>query len=260
MFGTLMITPTSLWDKTDTMFRKVIYIWIALLIVWIVTKWIDDKQIDRSVTMMNDKSESKTEEMKGWRKVIENVGNWLANKNKDEWLKDMRGNPSLAATLISTLTFQTAINPPGGVRPAKESGHVLCPRSEDMLDGKNPCPGEAILAVVFPDKYFKFLLWNTICFVSSLAVCLLLVSGFPLNHRFFTWLLSIGMCLTITSLTLTYMVGAEMVTPYLIWSTTNTMFSKVIYIWITLLGLVTLVLFLRLFVWILIKCSDKRKR
>lgn len=210
--------------------------------------------------MMNEKGESKLEEMKGCRKLIKSIGNWLTHKNKDEWLKDMRGNLSLVATVISTMTFQTAINPPGGVRPAKESGDVKCPKSQDMFDGTNPCPGEAVLAVVLPDEYERFLLWNTVCFVSSLAVCLLLVSGFPLNHRFFTWLLSIAMCITITSLTLTYLVGAGMVTPYPIWSTTNTMFNKVIYIWISLLALVTFVLFLRLFVWTITKCIDKRKR
>ncbi|WVZ26654.1 hypothetical protein V8G54_005198 [Vigna mungo] len=206
-----------------------------------------------SVTM-EDKSELK-EEKKWWKTCVENMGNWLANKNKDEWLKDMRGNLSLAATIITTMTFQTAINPPGGVRPATETGHVKC---IPTVEG-DPCPGEAVLAVVFPDVYIRFLLSNTICFVSSLAVCLLLVSGFPLNHRFFTWLLSICTCITMTSLTVTYMIGAEMVTPYPVWYTTDTMFNKVIYIWFSLLGLVTLVLCLRLFVWILTKCIDKRK-
>ncbi|XP_014515967.1 uncharacterized protein LOC106773737 [Vigna radiata var. radiata] len=201
-----------------------------------------------------DKSELK-EEKKWWKTCIENMGNWLANKNKDEWLKDMRGNLSLAATIITTMTFQTAINPPGGVRPATETGHVKC---IPTVKG-DPCPGEAVLAVVFPDVYIRFLLSNTICFVSSLAVCLLLVSGFPLNHRFFTWLLSICTCITMTSLTVTYMIGAEMVTPYPVWYTTDTMFNKVIYIWFSLLGLVTLVLCLRLFVWIVTKCIDKRK-
>ncbi|KAL9304315.1 hypothetical protein ACSQ67_021578 [Phaseolus vulgaris] len=166
------------------------------------------------------------------------MANWLAIKNKDDWLKDMRGNLSLAATIITTITFQTAINPPGGVRPAPESGYVECTKN---LNG-NPCPGE-----------------NTICFVSSLAMCLLLVSGFPLNNRFFTWLLSICMCITMTSLTVTYMLGADMVTPYPVWHTTKTIFYNVIYIWLALLGLVTLVLCLRLFVWIVTKCFDKRK-
>ncbi|TKY64301.1 mitogen-activated protein kinase 15 [Spatholobus suberectus] len=195
--------------------------------------------------------------MSGCRKVLKNVGNWLAHKNKDEWLKDMRGMLSLVATVIATMTFQSALNPPGGVRPANDRDEdVQCPHK---LSDTNPCPGQAVLAVVYPDDYTTFLLSNTICFVSSLAVCLLLVSGLPLNHRFFTWLFSIGMCITLTGLTLTYMFGAQMVTPDLIWSTTTSMFNKVIYIWISLLGLVTFVLCLRLIVWIVTKCIDKCK-
>ena len=179
--------------------------------------------------------------------IQKEAGNWLAHKDKDEWLKDMRGMLSLVSTVIATMTFQSALNPPGGVRPGNESGVVQCPVNKA---DNNPCPGESILAVVYPDEYEKFLIWNTTCFISSLAVCLLLVSGFPLNHRFFTWLLSIGMCITISSLTLTYMTGAGMVTPDPLWNTTNSMFNKVIYIWISLLGLVAFVLCLRLIVWI----------
>ncbi|WVZ26653.1 hypothetical protein V8G54_005197 [Vigna mungo] len=208
-----------------------------------------------SVTM-EDKRELK-EEKKWWKTCIEKMGNWLGiNVNKDEWLKDMRGNLSLAATIITTMTFQTAINPPGGVRPAKDTGHVKCRGSEDG----NLCPGEAVLAALYPSEYYRFLLSNTICFVSSLAVCLLLVSGFPLNHRFFTWLLSIGTCITMTSLAMTYMLAADMVTPSPVWEANDiTVFDKVIYIWLSLLSLVTLVLFLRLFVWIFTKFIDKRK-
>jgi len=64
--------------------------------------------------------------------------------NQDEWLKDMRGNLSLAATIITTITFQTAINPPGGVTPATESGELKCLENLE----NNPCPGESVLAIV----------------------------------------------------------------------------------------------------------------
>ena len=206
---------------------------------------------DISVTM----DQNLTKENKWWKKGIEKMANWLAIKNKNEWLKDMRGNLSLAATIITTITFQTAINPPGGVRPATESGELKCLENLE----NNPCPGESVLAIVYQEAYVRFLLFNTICFVSSLAVCLLLVSGFPLNNRFFTWLLSIGMCITMTTLTLTYMIGADMVTPYPVWYRTQTMYSKVIYTWLALLGVIILFLCLRLFVWIVTKCMKKRK-
>jgi len=187
----------------------------------------------------------KKEESKGCGKVLKKVGDWLSHKDKDKWLKDMRGNLSLVATVIATMTFQSALNPPGGVRPAKDGGEVDCP------DDMNPCPGESVLAYTLKEDYIQFLIWNTTCFISSSAVCLLLVSGFPLNHRFFTWLLSIGMCITISSLALTYMYGAEMVTPDPVWEKSTSMFGKVIIVWIALLVVVAFVLCLRLLIWIL---------
>ncbi|XP_027337328.1 uncharacterized protein LOC113851037 [Abrus precatorius] len=183
----------------------------------------------------------------GWRSFLKCVGSWLTHKDKDEWLKDMRGNLSLVATVISTMTFQFAFNPPGGVRPAKDTGDDIgCKNYEKKMV---PCPGEAILAVVFPHEYFQFLLWNTICFIASLSVCLLLVSGLPLNHRFPMWLLSIGMCITITSLALAYLNAVTMVTPDPVWGETSNVHEKMLHVWIGLLGLLGLFLTVRFVVW-----------
>ncbi|TKY64308.1 mitogen-activated protein kinase 15 [Spatholobus suberectus] len=182
---------------------------------------------------------------KGWGKFLKQAVNLLAHQNQNEWLKDMRGNLSLVATVISTMTFQVAINPPGGVRPPNENRDVECPTVPTYTES---CPGEAILAIVFPHDYYKFLAWNTVCFVASLSVCLLLVSGLPLEHRLTTWLLSMGMCITITSLALTYMYAASMVTPLSVWGTAYGMFEVVLRIWVALIGIIDLFLVIRLFV------------
>ncbi|XP_014504312.1 uncharacterized protein LOC106764560 [Vigna radiata var. radiata] len=202
---------------------------------------------------MNVEGEQKAE-TKGWRKGLNKVGNWLAHKDNDNWLKDIRGNLSLVATVIATITFQSALNPPGGVRPPQETGVVACPK------GMNPCPGESVLAYTNAELYRSFLVCNTICFISSSAVCLWLVSGLTLNYRFFNWLLSIGMCVTISSLALTYMFGARMVSPTPIWHTSTSMFVIVMHVWLALLGLVVVVHCLRLFVWILAKLIGKPKQ
>ena len=47
------------------------------------------------------------------------------------------------------------------------------------------------------------------------------------------------MCITMTTFTLTYMLGANMVTTYPIWHNTQTMYNIVIFIWLALLGLLT---------------------
>ncbi|XP_061360231.1 uncharacterized protein LOC133304236 [Gastrolobium bilobum] len=179
----------------------------------------------------------------------------MAHKNPDEWLKDMRGNLSLVATVISTMTFQTVINPPGGVMPTKDNVKDVTDCTFAMTN-KCPGPGEAILAVRFPGRYERFLVCNTICFISSLSVCLLLVSGIPLNHRCPIWLLSIGMCITITSLALTYLYGMSMVTPdsFSDWDMTS---GLILLIWFGLLGVVALLLMIRFFDWCVEKWNKK---
>ncbi|KAL2337648.1 hypothetical protein Fmac_012094 [Flemingia macrophylla] len=201
--------------------------------------------------------EEEESESKGWKDCVKSVGKWMSHMDKDKWLMDMRGLLCVMATVMATTTFQSATNPPGGVWPT-----LPITNEESVKDQcrHGVCPGYSVLAVVEQDEYERFLIYNTTCFISSLAVCLLLVSGFPLNHRFFTWLCSIGMCIIITSLTFTYLSAASMNTPDNLWKEKYFMLGIVIFVWIGLLGLVTFVLSLRLFVWIVTKCIDKRKR
>lgn len=193
---------------------------------------------------MNLESVSRSEE-KMWRKVINKLRKWLTSEDKNEWLKDMRGMLIVVATVIATLTFQVALNPPGGIRPAEESGDISC---HNKMNFKNPCPGQAVLPAFYKDNYKTFLSFNTTCFASSLAVCLFLVSGLPLNNRFCTWLFSILMWITLTTLAFTYWSGVRMITPFPVFSEkpTVTVSKWAIGIWVILLGLVVLFLAIRL--------------
>jgi len=162
---------------------------------------------------------SNDEPKKGWRKVLEVAVNWLSYKNKHKWLEEMRGNMSVVAVFIATVTFQMALNPPGGVRSVKEDAdppHDILSCDVQGRKKSNLCPGEAVLAIVYPDSYSAFLFWNTICFSASLVVLLLLMSGIPLSHRFSTWLLSIGMFFTLITLGVTYRIAVAMVTPNIV--------------------------------------------
>ncbi|WJX92185.1 hypothetical protein P8452_73864 [Trifolium repens] len=132
----------------------------------------------------------------------------------------MKGNLSLVATIIATMTFQTALNPPGGVRPVKDDkgkhpNEIGCTSQYNIT--LKLCPGEAVLAVIYSKEYEKFLFWNTICFIASLSVLLMLVSGIRFDHRFPMWLLSMGMCFTLTSLVITYIRAVQLVTPDPVW-------------------------------------------
>ncbi|XP_058750259.1 uncharacterized protein LOC131623275 isoform X2 [Vicia villosa] len=202
---------------------------------------------------------SRTErEKKGWRNVLERIRSWMAFKDKDEWLEQMRGNLGLIATVIATITFQIALNPPGGVRPVKDDGEnnpdviacTLYSKDGNLTNGLKLCPGEAVLAVIYPGSYLEFLFWNSICFVSSLTVLLLLVSGFPLKHRFPMWLLSIGMCLTLTSLAITYITAVQMVTPDPVWGPAKDFQRTLLLTWVAMLFLLALFLTLRFIMWV----------
>ncbi|XP_045790040.1 uncharacterized protein LOC123884851 [Trifolium pratense] len=192
------------------------------------------------------------EPKQGWKKVLlEQVVNWMTHKNKDKWLKDMKGNLSLVATIIATMTFQTALNPPGGVRPVKDDkgknpDDIACTRENNIL---KLCPGNAVLAVIYSDEYEEFLRWNTVCFIASLSVLLLLVSGIRLDHRFPMWVLSMGMCFTLTSLVITYIKAVQLVTPDPVWDPAKNFQKKCTHAWIGLMTFLALLLTLRLIIW-----------
>jgi len=182
----------------------------------------------------------------------------------------------ITAIFIATITFQMALNPPGGVKSVKDDAHT--PRTydpyanapstndayahppcatiaDDLLScdvqGRNDslCPGEAVLAVIYLVAYFHFLLWNTICFIASFSVCLMLVSGIRFSHRFFMWLLYMGMCFTLIALVVAYKNAISMVTPDPVWIVAQVLLSTLLRIWIGLFSFSGLLLTLRIIIW-----------
>ncbi|MED6134548.1 hypothetical protein PIB30_037920 [Stylosanthes scabra] len=146
---------------------------------------------------------------KSFKDTIISALRWKDTEEKGEWLKNMRGNLAMVATLITSITFHVGLNPPGGIAPVLANGYVMCPQNRTAM----ACPGESVFAVAWREEYLLFMVFNTISFFSSLIMCLSLISGFPLNHRVPTCLLAIGMCISLTALALTYCFGAFMITP-----------------------------------------------
>ncbi|MCH82613.1 ankyrin repeat plant-like protein [Trifolium medium] len=58
-----------------------------------------------------------------WRKLLELAESCLSHKDKDKWLDEMKGNLGLMATVVATMTFQMALNPPGGIRSVRDDPH-----------------------------------------------------------------------------------------------------------------------------------------
>ncbi|XP_045790049.1 uncharacterized protein LOC123884859 [Trifolium pratense] len=175
----------------------------------------------------------------GFRKFFQSLDEWFEYKDKGKWIEDMKGSIILAASMIATMTFSLGTNPPGGIVSVSlenvssfESFDELCSNVTGI------CAGSAILGSLYTNTYVRFLVCNTICFIAAISVIFLLVSGIPMDNTFSIWLLSTCMCITLTSLALTYMVAAVMITPDSILNNYDNPFAIALLVWVAFVLLV----------------------
>ncbi|KAK4432844.1 hypothetical protein Salat_1046600 [Sesamum alatum] len=95
-----------------------------------------------------------------------------------DWLGRKRSALMVVASLIATVAFQAGLTPPGGVWQdnftVDENGNPV----------SNPhSVGQSIMAYQAPRAYGIFMILNTIAFLASLSIILLLVSGLPMRRR-----------------------------------------------------------------------------
>ncbi|CAK8560379.1 unnamed protein product [Lathyrus sativus] len=155
-------------------------------------------------------------------------------RDPEKWIKDMKTSIGIAVSITATITFSLGTNPPGGVVQVSKNdipfstNHTFCSFQKPY----HICAGEAIMATSKSGDYLAFLVCNLICFISSLSVLFFLVSGIPIRKTVLIWLLSFGMCVTLTSLALTYLFAVFMVTPDAIWNNLlDSVFGLSVVIW-----------------------------
>lgn len=174
---------------------------------------------------------------------------WL--RYPSDWVVETRGMLMVVATMMSAMTFQAAISPPGGVweDTKTNSSNTYDDFGIPVCSGDNVCKaGTAVLGYT-SDLYFSsFITSNTISFLASLSVTLLLVSGFPLHNRLCTWLLSMSMCIALTFMALTYLNALSLIVPENLDPTP--MYEVFVYIWIALLGIVGVMHTIRFLIWV----------
>ncbi|KAM1198998.1 ankyrin repeat-containing protein BDA1-like isoform X3 [Malus sylvestris] len=191
-----------------------------------------------------------------WIKFME----WL--RYPSNWVVETRGMLMVVATMISTMTFQTAVNPPGGVWQDNNTNssyptdtYVGNSSSITVCTEESPCvAGTAVLGYISPDYFLSFITSNIISFLASLSVTLLLVSGFPLHNRLCMWLLSMSMCVSLTFLAVTYLNALYMIVPddtgLYSYTDPTPIYVTFIYIWIALLGIVGVIHTIRFLIWV----------
>jgi hypothetical protein len=181
-------------------------------------------------------------------------GSWATNRyenNQGNYLEQIRGSLMVVATVIVSLTFQIAINPPGGVWQSNTTPPDGC------APNKICKAGTSVLAFGDNDsnhklKYELFLLLCTISFSASQTIIVLLICGFPLRNKLFMWLLIIVTCVSVFCTVGAYVTSIWMILDPL----DGTIYHIVLYygyFWGGLIVLLVLILFCRFVFWLLKK-------
>ncbi|KAM7517493.1 hypothetical protein LguiB_016455 [Lonicera macranthoides] len=142
------------------------------------------------------------------------------NKMKDNeknLLEKKRDAMLIAATVIAGMAYQAGLDPPGGVWDQNYQTTL-------NIQGKNLTflAGRSIMAVNYPREYCLFWAFNTMSFVASLSIVLLLIHGSPsmgttwfrvLKQKVFMRFLTVVIWVVATTMTLTYLVAMLTFTP-----------------------------------------------
>ncbi|KAL7123114.1 hypothetical protein ACP275_01G085600 [Erythranthe tilingii] len=153
-------------------------------------------------------------------------------KQQSEWLERKKDSLMIVASLIATMAFQVGVNPPGGVW-----------QEDKLFDSEgNPevyphVAGFSVFASNYPEGYPRFYMINTISFIASLSIILLLMSGLPIRRRFFMWILMVITWVAITAIALTYLLSITVLTPDNN-VTLHSVLGLVVLVWLGLMALV----------------------
>ena len=139
---------------------------------------------------------------------------WTKNlEYKGDWLQEVQGTMMLVATVIATVAFQGAINPPGGVWqqdiPYNSNSNIH--RSLHCNNTlKTFIAGTAIMAYPASGQevyYVPYLITNSISFFATICVIMFIIGRLPLKNRICSWLLTVTMCIAIASLSYSYLLA-----------------------------------------------------
>ncbi|KAH6826290.1 hypothetical protein C2S53_012251 [Perilla frutescens var. hirtella] len=158
-------------------------------------------------------------------------------KQHSNWLEQTKNTLMIVAILFATMAFQIGVSPPRGVW------------QDDNLTGSDPHEaGYSILADKNPIGFGRFYIVNTISFVASLSIILLLISGLPLRRRFFMWILMVITWIAITAIALCYLLTIVHLTPDFKDQTILVVTGMTMIVWIILMAVLLIAHTIRMIV------------
>ncbi|KAL8500536.1 hypothetical protein ACS0TY_020211 [Phlomoides rotata] len=162
--------------------------------------------------------------------------------NQDDWLDKKRSALMVVASLIATMAFQVGVNPPPKIWDESPSNSTNDPVKPIYYVRK---------ASEFMKKGERFYIINTVSFIASLSIILLLMSGLPLKSRFFVWILLLITWIAITGIALSYTVAVVLLTPPSKEKEINAVVGVTVSAWICVMALLAVGHTIRLVVWML---------
>ena len=185
-----------------------------------------------------------------------------------DWVHEVQDTMMLVATVIATVTFQGGVNPPGGIWQQDTSFNYSDFNNstnswnqwfkslslyDDLTNTINPNnnltvlfpAGTGVMGYQQPQIYWIYLCVNTISFLASVSVILMIVGRFPLKNRIFSWILSLTMCTAVVSLAIGYLIGVKMINlmaieDYIKFNEFDNVLPSTVFCWLGVVGMVGL--------------------
>uniref|UniRef100_A0A5B7BXN1 Putative Ankyrin repeat family protein n=1 Tax=Davidia involucrata TaxID=16924 RepID=A0A5B7BXN1_DAVIN len=165
-----------------------------------------------------------------------------------DWLGRKRSALMVVASLIATVAFQAAISPPGGVW----QDSYLVDSNGNPVENPHDA-GKSVMAYNIPQAYGQFMIFNTIAFLASLSIILLLISGLPLKRRRWMWIQMVIMWIAITAQTITYFLTLIHMSPKEVEGVLFNLTRISVLTWLSIMGVVFIGNVIRATLWLLRK-------
>ncbi|KAF3441892.1 hypothetical protein FNV43_RR15807 [Rhamnella rubrinervis] len=171
----------------------------------------DEKPLSKQPTHVQDNVIDMDSMVPTQKDPVESMS--TAKSDDQDWLKEMRKGIMVMAVLISTVSFDVAINPPGGVW---QDGVSVSNITKGIYSQR---PGHSIMGEILPSSFIWFLVWDSIAFLASMSIIVALTSPSRLIGTTIRWgYVRLMMWVVIASVHMVFLYGVHMIIDWNVYS------------------------------------------